>query len=399
MIDYKINIREEIFGSTLLNLKNGQREYLNKEETRKILEEGIFPNDSCVKGLEENSTIKYVKNNNINENHFSFADIAYIEITHECNLRCKHCLNNSGVKVKNQLTDEEIFNLIIEFSKAGMQEIRFTGGEPLMHRRIYDFISLAHKLGLYTSIGTNGTLADKTVSKKLQLAGLNKAVISLDGTEEAHDDIRGKGNYQRTIDGIKNLESVGINVRINAVIMKSNIDDVINLAKKLNRTHTHLMIRRFIESGRGSLLTGNTLTKKDYDYVREQLAEELKGKYIIGHYLNENEQITYRMKLPFKFIKGCKAGQRALVILPNGDISLCGFLAAQGFKPIENVRNVNNWLIFWNEMHSKNYLKELRENLEKYNSIPDIQQTNCLAYVQRMLTIEKEYKESKKCLN
>ena len=41
------------------------------------------------------------------------------------------------------------------------------------------------------------------------------------------------------------------------------------------------MIRRFIESGRGSLLTDNTLSKQDYDYVRNQLKDELKGKYII----------------------------------------------------------------------------------------------------------------------
>ena len=51
MIEYNINMREEIFGSTLLNLKNGQREYLDKSETKKILEEGMFPTDSCTKEL------------------------------------------------------------------------------------------------------------------------------------------------------------------------------------------------------------------------------------------------------------------------------------------------------------------------------------------------------------
>lgn len=395
MIEYNINLREEIFGSTLLNLKSGQREYLNNEETKNLLDNGILPKNSCTNNLDKKIIIKFTKNNNISQNHFSFADIAYIEITHECNLRCKHCLNNSGNKMKDQLTDNEIFNLIIEFSKAGMQEIRFTGGEPLVHRRVYDFIALAHQLGLYTSIGTNGTLITTEVAKKLKSAGLDKAIISIDGTEKSNDNIRGAGNYQRTIDGIKNLESNNIKVRINSVIMKSNIDDVINLAKDLNKAKTHLMIRRFIESGRGSLLTGNTLTKKDYDYVRKELKEELKGKYIIGHYLNEDEQITYRLKLPFNFTKGCKAGQRALIILPNGDINLCGFLAAQGFKPIGNIREVKNWILFWNKMHSKNYLKELKENLDRYNSLPNVQKTNCLAYVQRMLTLEESKKGDK----
>ena len=209
-----------------------------------------------------------------------------------------------------------------------MQEIRFTGGEPLVHNKIYEFISLAHKLGMYTSIGTNGTLITIEEAKKLKLAGLNKAIVSIDGTEVAHDNIRGKGSYKKTILGINNLEDNGIQVRINSVIMKSNMNDVIDLAKELNKKHIHLMIRRFIESGRGSLLENNTLTHEDYNFVKNSLKNELKDKYIIGHYLNENEQINYRINLPFNFIKGCKAGQRSLIILPNGDISLCVFFSS-----------------------------------------------------------------------
>ena len=34
--------------------------------------------------------------------------------------------------------------------------------------------------------------------------------------------------------------------------------------------------------------------------------------------------------------------------------------------------------------------KELRENLDRYNSIPGVQQTSCLAYVQRMISMEKD---------
>lgn len=179
MIEYQMNIREESFGATILNLKNGQREYLNTSELKKILEFGIFPNNSCIKKDDKNLNIKYIKNFN-KKNHFSFADIAYIEITHECNLRCKHCLNNSGNKIPNQLNDDEIFNLIIEFSKAGMQEIRFTGGEPLVYNKIYEFIFLAHKLGI------NGTLIIIEEAKKLKLAGLNKTIVRIDGTEVAH---------------------------------------------------------------------------------------------------------------------------------------------------------------------------------------------------------------------
>ena len=64
MIEYQINIREESFGATILNLKNGQREYLNTSELKKLLEFGIFPNNSCITKDDKNLNIKYIKNFN-----------------------------------------------------------------------------------------------------------------------------------------------------------------------------------------------------------------------------------------------------------------------------------------------------------------------------------------------
>lgn len=165
---------------------------------------------------------------------------------------------------------------------------------------------------------------------------------------------------------------------------------MIIFAKKMHKNKTHLFIRRFIESGRGTLLKNNTLNKKDYDYFREKLSNEIKeDKYINGHYLRNDEGIQHRIKLPFNFIKGCKAGQRALVIMPDGDIHLCGFLAAQGFRSIGNIKNIENWKQYWDNIHKEDYLENLRNNLDKYNNIPNIQQTNCLAYVQKMLSDEE----------
>ena len=74
--------------------------------------------------------------------------------------------------------------------------------------------------------------------------------------------------------------------------------------------------------------------------------------------------------------------------MPDGELHLCGFLAAQGFESLGNVRNINDWNEYWNKIHQIDYLKILRNNLENYNSLPNIQPTNCLAYVQRFLNCE-----------
>lgn len=391
-MNYNINIRQECFGATICNLLTGKREYVTKEELKDILEKDKFPEDSITNTIKEKHNIKFVplQNKNENNNHFSFADIAYIELTRACNLKCKHCLNNSGIAMKNQFTLEELTNLICKLSKAGIQEIRFTGGEPLVFKNIVNLIKLANDNGIYTSIGTNGTLITKQVAKDLKQAGLKKAVVSIDGTETMHDYIRGVGNYQKTIEGIQNLKDNQIEVRVNAVVMHTNLEDIITLAKQMHKNEVSLFIRRFIESGRGANLENNTLTKNEYDYLRDKLSNELEnGKYVNGHYLRNDEGILHRIQLPFNFIKGCKAGQRAIVIMPDGQLHLCGFLAAQGFPSIGNSRDIEDWIQYWNKIHSKDYLSTLRENLDTYNNLPNVQETNCLAYVQRFLNKEE----------
>src|SRR5699024_2860759 len=152
----------------------------------------------------------------------------------QCNLTCKHCLNDSGKRIPNQLSTEELVNLIKDLAEAGVQDIRFTGGEPLLFEDVYKLISLASELGIYTSIGTNGTLITSDIANKLKNSGLKKAVVSIDGTEEKHNSIRGVGSYQKAIKGIENLLSQGIKVRVNSVLMRSNMDEVIALTKELH---------------------------------------------------------------------------------------------------------------------------------------------------------------------
>lgn len=388
IMNYDVNIREEVFGGTLMDVKTGKRVYITKKELKNILNKNIFPKD-----------LQYLKKDNLNikftrlikkvENMFSFFDIVYLELTRACNLKCIHCLNNSGIKQKDELTKDELLKLIKKLSSLGVQEIRFTGGEPLLFNGIYDLIKFATEEGICTSLGTNGTLITKEVAKKLKESGLKKVVVSIDGNKKTHDKIRGKKNYQKAMHGLKYLQKNGINVRVNSVIMKSNMDDVIKLAKKMSRKKITIFIRRFISSGRGKELENNMLNKKDYDYVRNKLQKELTKKtYVNGHYLRNDEGVNSRIKLPFE-IRGCKAGQRAITILPNGDINLCGFLAAQDFPKVGNIKELDDFLDFWILINKNDHLLNLRNNLDKYNKLLNVQETYCLAYIANYLKDNK----------
>lgn len=388
IMNYDINIREEVFGGTLMDVKTGKRVYITKKELKNILNNNIFPKDLQYLN-KDNLNIKFTKLTKKIGNMFSFFDIVYLELTRACNLKCIHCLNNSGIKQKDELTKEDLLKLIKNFSSHGVQEIRFTGGEPLLFNGIYDLIRFATEEGICTSLGTNGTLVTKEVAKKLKESGLKKVVVSIDGNKKTHDKIRGRKNYQKAMHGLKYLQKNGINVRVNSVIMKSNMEDVIKLAKKMSRKKITIFIRRFISSGRGKELENNMLNKKDYDYVRNKLQKELTKKtYVNGHYLRNDEGVNSRIKLPFE-IRGCKAGQRAITILPNGDVNLCGFLAAQDFPKVGNIKEIDDFLNFWILINKNDYLLNLRNNLDKYNKLLNVQETYCLAYIANYLKDNK----------
>ena len=388
IMNYDINIREETFGGTLMDVKTGKRVYITKKELKNILNKNIFPKDlEYLK--KDNLNIKFTRLTKKVENMFSFFDIVYLELTRACNLKCIHCLNNSGIKQKDELTKDELLKLIKKLSSLGVQEIRFTGGEPLLFNGIYDLIKFATEEGICTSLGTNGTLITKEVAKKLKESGLKKVVVSIDGNKKTHDKIRGKKNYQKAMNGLKYLKQNDINVRVNSVIMESNMDDVIKLAKKMSRKKITIFIRRFISSGRGKELENNMLNKNDYDYVRNKLQKELAKKtYVNGHYLRNDEGVNPRIKLPF-VIRGCKAGQRAITILPNGDINLCGFLAAQDFPKVGNIKEIDDFLNFWILINKNDHLLNLRNNLDKYNKLLNVQETYCLAYIANYLKDNK----------
>lgn len=368
-------LRVESFGGTLFDIRSGKRVYLNKDEACKVVPYEHVQLENC----SFTPPIKIVTPSVLPTGGFSFADTAFIEITRKCNLHCTHCLNNSGKELDNILTPKEINKVIDDLSRAGIQEIRFTGGEPLLHPNIFEFIYRANKNGIRTSIGTNATLITPYIAETLSKAGLKQAIVSIDGTEDAHDNIRGKGNYRKALQGIENLQKNGIMIRINSVLMKNNYKDIINLMREMNSKQLPVFIRRFIESGRGNNQFSQVLTKEDYDKVREELKKELEGRYIKGHYLSTGK-VEPRIQLPFER-RDCSAGQRGIVILPNGNIHTCGFLAAQGELALGNVREVENWTAFWNKLILDDPLKKLRRELQVYNSKSKVQPTTCLAYV------------------
>jgi MoaA/NifB/PqqE/SkfB family radical SAM enzyme len=316
-------LRKESFGGTLGNAVSGRRIYINNDEFQSIKSSGRVTQELCIE-LRTNCTDVIIREPELLSHNFSAPDIIFFELTRACNLRCTHCLNNSGKSLLLELTHEQIDGLLDDLCTVGVQEVRFTGGEPLLNKDIFGYISKIRKCGLRASIGTNGVLVDDTVARKLSEADLNVAIVSVDGLENQHDDIRGKGSFNRVLRGIESLNCFDIPVRVNIVAMKSNLLDIPSTVQYFHDRGIKIMIRRLIPSGRASVK--EMLSAQDYVFLRKELDTFLSvsNSGVSGHYLKE-DVITPRVRLPFAWCK-CKAGRRGLAIHPDGRVSTCGFL-------------------------------------------------------------------------
>jgi tungsten cofactor oxidoreducase radical SAM maturase len=142
-----------------------------------------------------------------------------------------------------------VFISLLEQAKEfpELQRVVFSGlGEPLTHPRILEMVRLVRERGLAVTIGSNGLLLDRAVSRELVELGVDRLVISLDGvTAETYAGVRG-AMMSQVLDNIrglneakKGLGSLMPALGIEFVALRSNIaelPDLSGLASRLNAT-------------------------------------------------------------------------------------------------------------------------------------------------------------------
>lgn len=163
--------------------------------------------------------------------------IMFIRVSENCNAGCFMC-NFAHTHGKYNITDEQFDILLDLVNKAQSYEIiRFTGGEPLLHPRIIDYINKCGECGYETSIITNGFLLPN-MSEKLASSSINQIIISIDGsTPLIHDKLRGlNGGLQRIKDGVNKIKEMNSNIvfRANTVVSDLNINDLNNIYNMLD---------------------------------------------------------------------------------------------------------------------------------------------------------------------
>jgi MoaA/NifB/PqqE/SkfB family radical SAM enzyme len=131
------------------------------------------------------------------------------------------------------LTAPELISLIDEAHSLGTRIVNFGAGEPLMRNDIEEVIDHARAKGIECRMNTNGHLVPQRLSAVKKLSSL---CISIDGDEEAHDQRKGKGSFQKVLSAIKIAKTNNIAVHTTTMLSRDNvhtIDFIIKLAKKM----------------------------------------------------------------------------------------------------------------------------------------------------------------------
>ena len=151
-----------------------------------------------------------------------------ISVTDRCNLRCKYCMPEKGIKSlkhKDILSYEEITSFTKTAVRNGIDKVRITGGEPLTRKNITYLIQLLADIdGIRDlSLTTNGILLSE-FAKPMKDAGLKRVNVSLDTVDpDRYMDITRGGDFHRVMQGIDAAEMAGLlPIKINCVVNKSS---------------------------------------------------------------------------------------------------------------------------------------------------------------------------------
>ncbi|MGW0931300.1 GTP 3',8-cyclase MoaA [Streptomyces sp. NPDC002644] len=149
-----------------------------------------------------------------------------VSLTDRCNLRCTYCMPEEGLQwlaKPDLLTDDEIVRLIrVAVTLLGVDEVRFTGGEPLLRPGLTGIVQRVAELDPRPemSLTTNGIGLGR-IAPALKEAGLDRVNVSLDTLRpDVFKALTRRDRHHDVLAGLAAAREAGLTpVKVNAVLM------------------------------------------------------------------------------------------------------------------------------------------------------------------------------------
>ncbi len=259
-----------------------------------------------------------------------------IEPTILCSLKCPDCHAGAGlITRKNQMIDNVLYRRIIdEINSTTLYLILYFQGEPLMNKDIFDMIRYASDNKIFTVTSTNGQHLDWGNARKIIGSGLDRLIISVDGTDQAtYEQYRKGGSLKKIIEGTRCIKELKIKsgaskpeVIFQFLVFRHNesqVDEVRNFGKKHGADKVWIKTAQITDMDQGcNIIPENT------EYTRYKI--------------NNEGKLTIKGKLKNR----CKRLWRTTVVTTDGQVVPCCF--DKNAEYIMGDLNENDLTRIWN---------------------------------------------------
>ena len=292
--------------------------------------------------------------------------------TFACDSPCVHCTSACKPPAKNEVNTHDAKKIVDQVSDFGATFFGITGGQPFLRKDLFEILDYATKKGLNTSIITDGRLINEETFNKI-IKNQTKISISIDGTEETNDAIRGKGAYKAAVSAIEKFSKEKL---LNVLVYtfantdnKTNVNEadmrhVLDLAKKFGARW--VVFHGMIPYSKDKKTLKADPTPAQYEWLCNKLydlSEEYKDNPAINVYIPFYARIAKQRGMPnfdkwFNnfFLGRCFFG-KFLSIAENGDAIACSY------NDVYRPGNINKKPIkqIWKEMQDDEFFKQIRD--------------------------------------
>jgi MoaA/NifB/PqqE/SkfB family radical SAM enzyme len=253
--------------------------------------------------------------------------VATIAVTYACQCNCSHCSAEPFREddANRALSFDELAGAIRQTIDLGTTSVVLTGGEPLLHPRLYDLIRAVDAARSLCTIFTNGEYLDEACVSRLKDAGLFGLFVSLDhATAAAHDRNRARpGLFDKAVQGLINCRNAGIPTGISTYVTREKLAGEMDELMELGRRLGVLEVFVFDVTPSGRLKDRPDCVLTDGEVAA---MKKLRLHY---HDLPDYPRIIHQtmfsgMAYPC-VAEGCPAAMVQLHIRANGDVTPCDF--------------------------------------------------------------------------
>jgi len=250
--------------------------------------------------------------------------VVSFEVTLSCNCNCRHCDLGGPVRDERQLEPSDYDRLTRVFNPAVVQ---ISGGEPLLRKDVGAIArAIKQANGLpYVILVTNGWLLNEEKYLELYEAGVNQFSVSLDFPDARHDEFRQRpGLYHRLDTTLPKLASFGHrDIILNSAITAANLRDLLGLLERAMEWGVSLSYSAYtpLRTGRQEYCVASD---DDMEVLRGTVRHLIELRKHNDHIANTEGVLLSTLKF---FEQGsmpnCKAGQRFMVVMPDGSLVPC----------------------------------------------------------------------------